>query len=366
MYTHKPQKSTVDPLLHKSDSSLQPPASNSPIAAFNSHRVKQTTPIYFSCGVSNGKITICCQYNKKLLQPILAKKNLTIDNMFYLLKTSAPTARRYKRYIRGNNQILALVANKDSTSRIITQLKKNLASAKISDTSNIESIDASLITTHESDNYQQFKEVRKIVKSKEYLPNKQEFPYRRIISLADGSNFKYSTSMKIKKRLVNIDGVKITSADLASSDRAITQESVTSSALLQQQNLNIEIINLDNCVPFESQQVKTKYDLIIMENGLCICYGPNNACCGVKLTEKGYLYQFLINVASILDENNPNSTAILCGANNNSVSDLWDEDIEQFNLENQFFLAKKAINSAGICTGVIIKPIEKLVYNTRL
>jgi hypothetical protein len=260
-----------------------------------------------------------------------------------------------------------IIFPKHLTKTIIADIKKTLIKLNILDLSNIEALEASIAENHETSNYQTFRQIRQTAKNKQIAIDTQLFPYENIISLADGVDFLQGTAFTIKKATQHANNkIEITSADLNSIDRSYiyieyndTRGFFTPKEIEEQ--YKIKVINLDNTESFTRQLKKseqTKYDLIVMNRGLCICHN-DFACGGIQASKEGSLYGLLTNATSILDTTKQHSLAVLTGKNNDYNIELWDGEIQQFNIDNQGkLLAEVARNRAGIFKGITINVLN--------
>jgi hypothetical protein len=348
-------------------------------SCFN-RKIKKNIPLYFSAGTSNNITEITCQFNDRLLTTTLEERCVTkadILKLFNIYPTNneAPSKSsppyKNKPFINSkylsteNNQIMSITFPATLTKSTIEEIKEALKKLNILDLTNIETVEASIGENHETSNYPTFKQIKRIFRNTQ-TTDMHLFPYKKIMSLADGPNFVHSTSFRIKRATRDIgDDIQITSADLASTGRSRIYLNYNPNRLFTPKNIkkhfNIQIINLDNTRPFTSQLkkiVQKKYDLIVMDKGLCVCE-EDFACGGIRASNKGSLYDLLTNVASILDTTKSHSLAVLAGENSDYNIKLWDGEIQQFNIANQGKLvAEAARNRAGIFKGITIKVVN--------
>ena len=337
---------------------------------YNGRTVKENVALYFSNGFSRNKYKIICQFNYSYLTPALRERGIKIENLFSLLQSPKISDKDHeaqrpicksKKYDRFKAKILSITVNEHLAYHTLEDIKIKLKELNILDISNIETLDTPLDENYESGNYQIFKHIKKIATGKSRVTDVQLFPYKNIISLADGTIFLEGTALKIRKSISTIkNNIRITSADLASSDRSeipLSDEGIIMLATPSDINdfYKIKIVNVNNNLPFRTNKKIKTYDLIFMNRGLCMC-NSDVACAGIELHKKDKLYDLLINVASILDRTKAHSIAILDGINSVFSLKFWDEEIQKFNEENaDQLLAETIMDRAGIRKGITIQ-----------
>jgi hypothetical protein len=350
------------------------PSKQSEVSCFNKS-IKKNIPLYFSVGTSDNKTKIFCQFNDQLLKERGIEEIDLIDIFVSTIAKNKdgmrdiqPPEIKGKHYISSHNSMIAIISSTHLVKNIIDDIKEGLKKLNALNSTNIELLEEYIAENHETPDYKDFKQIRSIAQGKLKVTDSQSFPYENIISLADGYIFLKGTAFKIEKstHALNNDNRKITSADLASTDRShVYIEHNGANKLFTPKDIkkycNIKIINLDNTKPFTQQLKKSaqkKYDLIVMNKGLCMCH-QDLACGGIQPSQKGSLYGLLTNVASILDTKKPHSLAVLTGSNNDLNIESWDEEIHQFNIANQGKLVAEANrNRAGIFKGITIKIVN--------
>ena len=352
------------------------PSKQSEVSCFNKS-IKKNIPLYFSVGTSDNKTKIFCQFNDQLLKERGIEKIDLIDIFVSTIAKNKDGMRdiqppeikgKHHQSTSSHKCMISISSSTHLVKNIIDDIKEGLKKLNALNFTNIELLEEYIAENHETPGYKDFKQMIKIAKGKLTVTDSQSFPYENIISLADGVNFLKGTAVKIGKSTyaLNNDNRKITSADLASTDRShVYIEHNGANKLFTPKDIkkhcNVKIINLDNTKPFTQQLKKPaqkKYDLIVMNKGLCVCH-QDFACGGIQSSQKGSLYGLLTNVASILDTKKPHSLAVLTGINNDLNIESWDEEIHQFNIANQGKLVAEANrNRAGIFKGITIKIVN--------
>jgi hypothetical protein len=237
---------------------------------------------------------------------------------------------------------------------ILNSIKEQLTAASINQISNIDSIDTENIVDHHSKNYYLFNAFTKLLDSPQEILFKDDnfFSQTNIILLSQGTS-----DITELKNILELFPTKIniTRADISYSENPKVSTNSDS-------NITVKKIKLDNTKKFSEQHLTEKFDLIFMLHGLCYCGITRTedipSCAGIKMYRPGELKKFISNVFNIMDTNNPQSMAILEGANFHEPK-FWESEIQQFNLEQSSnFRAEIIRNYLDTFRGIMISSIS--------
>jgi hypothetical protein len=233
---------------------------------------------------------------------------------------------------------------------ILNSIKEQLTAASLNQISNIDSIDITNIVDHQSKNHDLFSDFTKLLEESITILFKyyKFFSQKNIILLSHGSSD--ITCLKMVLEMFQIK-INITIADISYSENPKASTDSDS-------NITVKKINLDNTKKFSEQSLTEKFDLIFMRHGLCYCGITRTedipSCAGIKMYRPGELKNFISNVFNIVDTNNPQSMAILEGANFHEPK-FWESEIQQFNFEQSGnFTAEIIRNNLGAFRGIMI------------